>query len=211
MITVVTGLPRSGTSLAMQMIEAAGIPLFTDNARPADESNPRGYFESELVKTITRDQSWIGQAEGRAIKVVIPLVVSLPLDRDLRVILMLRRIDEVIASQARMMKRMGKKSMAPETLQPVFQSQVERSLSWLQQHHVNSLKLQFIDLIRSPLHHARQIVSFVESGSPEAVASVVAARSLSRKSWIWPTRPILDDGTGATFRRVTRTPSSVKP
>ncbi len=158
----------------MQMVEAAGMPLFTDNARPADESNPRGYFESELVKTIARDRSWIGQAEGRAIKVVIPLIAHLPLDRDLRVIFMLRRLDEVISSQGRMMKRLGQKSTAPETLQSVYQSQVERTLACLQKTRIALLKLDFRDLIQNPHDHARQIVSFVKSGMPEAVASVIS-------------------------------------
>ena len=100
--------------------------------------------------------------------------LHLPLDRDLRVIFMLRRLDEVISSQGRMMKRLGQKPTAPETLQSVYQSQVERTLACLQKTRIALLKLDFRDLIQNPHDHARQIVSFVKSGMPEAVASVIS-------------------------------------
>ena len=109
-ITVVTGLPRSGTSLMMQMLAAGGIPPLTDYQRKPDESNPRGYFEFEPVKRLRADRSWLDQAHGRAIKVIHLLLRELPTDGiyNYRVILMKRSIKEVLASQRVMLDRQGK-------------------------------------------------------------------------------------------------------
>src|SRR6266567_4048665 len=74
MIVVVSGLPRSGTSLMMQMLRAGGMPLLTDDLRPADVDNPNGYWEYEPVKRLQQDNSWISKAEGKAVKVVSALL-----------------------------------------------------------------------------------------------------------------------------------------
>jgi hypothetical protein len=109
-ITVVSGLPRSGTSLMMQMLAAGGIPPLTDHRRAPDESNPRGYFEFEPVKRLRTDRLWIGQAQGHAIKVIQLLLRELPTDGqfDYRVILMHRSMAEVLASQRAMLERQNK-------------------------------------------------------------------------------------------------------
>ncbi|MFO1003217.1 MAG: hypothetical protein U0936_23025 [Planctomycetaceae bacterium] len=70
MITVVSGLPRSGTSLAMQMLAAGGLPVLGDEHRPADEDNPRGYLEDARVKSLERDATWLAEAEGKAVKII---------------------------------------------------------------------------------------------------------------------------------------------
>ena len=74
-IIVVTGLPRSGTSLIMRMYDAMEhFPIYTDKVRKWDSSNPKGYYEHENVKRLSKgDASWIGEAEGHVIKVVYPL------------------------------------------------------------------------------------------------------------------------------------------
>src|SRR5438105_9566801 len=89
-IVVVSGLPRSGTSMAMRMLEAGGVPLLTDRQRPADEDNPHGYYEYEPVKTLAeqRDLAWLKQAEGRAVKIVSSLLTWLPEGHRYRVIFM---------------------------------------------------------------------------------------------------------------------------
>ena len=106
-ITVVSGVPRSGTSLRMQCLAAAGLPLLWDEARPPDASNPRGYFELAAVKASGRDTSWLAQAEGRGVKVVHALLKNLPRDRRYRVLFMERAIDQVVASQNAMLARLG--------------------------------------------------------------------------------------------------------
>ena len=106
-VFVVSGLPRSGTSMLMQMLEAGGMPILTDQQREADEDNPKGYFELEAVKKLFREQGWLGDAQGKALKVVAPLVCSLPPGCKYRVLLIERDFDEILESQAKMIERRG--------------------------------------------------------------------------------------------------------
>jgi tetratricopeptide (TPR) repeat protein len=106
-VLVVCGLPRSGTSMLMQMLDAGGMPILTDQARTADEDNPKGYFEFEAVRKMFRDQGWVGEARGKAVKIVTPLVCSLPTGGRYRVLLIERDYDEILASQAKMIARRG--------------------------------------------------------------------------------------------------------
>jgi hypothetical protein len=106
-IVVVTGLPRSGTSLMMAMLDSGGIPPLTDNIRQADVDNPKGYYEFERVKKLPDDTGWLPEAEGKAVKVLAELIVHLPSDREYKVIFMMRELPEIIASQKKMMKRRG--------------------------------------------------------------------------------------------------------
>lgn len=107
-ITVVSGMPRSGTSLMMQMLAAGGHPLLTDTSRPADDDNPLGYFEFEPVTRLRRDHSWLAAAAGKAVKIVAPLLPLLPATRHYRVIFMERDIAEILQSQRAMLQRQGK-------------------------------------------------------------------------------------------------------
>ena len=111
--TVVSGLPRSGTSLMMQMLAAGGIPLLTDGVRTPDLDNPRGYFEFEPVKQTRQDPSWIPTAVGKAVKMVTVLLRDLPPEFDYRVILICRDLDETVASQKAMLHRLCS-DMAPK-------------------------------------------------------------------------------------------------
>lgn len=102
MITVVSGLPRSGTSLMMQMLLEGGMPVLRDAGRPADEHDPRGYLEYRKVRSLKDDCSWLHDADGRAIKVVSQLLYYLPADFEYRDIFMRRDLDEVLQSQEKM-------------------------------------------------------------------------------------------------------------
>ena len=104
-ITIVSGLPRSGTSLMMQMLEAAGLEVLTDGVRRADEDNPRGYYELEKVKDLGEDNSWIPAARGKVVKVVSAHLYSLPEAESYRIIFMTRPMGEILRSQAAMLKR----------------------------------------------------------------------------------------------------------
>src|SRR5262245_6238620 len=101
MITLVSGLPRSGTSLLVQMLEAGGLPILCDNLRPADEDNPRGYLEFDKVRHLERDAGWMAEAEGRALKVVSPLLYHLPRGFEYRIVFMRRDLEEILDSQDR--------------------------------------------------------------------------------------------------------------
>ena len=111
-VIVVTGLPRSGTSMIMQMLAAGGVPVCSDGLRTPDEDNPRGYFEYEPVKHLLRDNRWFFDARGRAVKIVAPLLAGLPADVPCRVILCRRDLDDVLDSQQRMLERRGEKTVA---------------------------------------------------------------------------------------------------
>ena len=106
-IIVVSGLPRSGTSLMMQLLGAGGVPLLTDNLRKADLDNPNGYFEYQQVKRLNVDSSWMGLAQGRAIKIVSPLLTYLPVQWQYKIIFMERDLGEVIASQDKMLSNLA--------------------------------------------------------------------------------------------------------
>jgi tetratricopeptide (TPR) repeat protein len=106
-VVIVTGLPRAGTSMLMQMLAAGGMSILSDARRPADEDNPRGYLEYEPVKNLMRDATWLAGAKGKAIKIVTPLLTALPPDFACRVILIEREMDEVLDSQERMLIRRG--------------------------------------------------------------------------------------------------------
>ncbi len=107
-ITVVTGLPRSGTSMMMKMLEVGGIPPLTDKVRKANEDNPKGYYEYERVKKLPDDTDWVPLAEGKAVKVLAELVKHLPETYHYKVIFMERNLDEMLVSQRKMLIRRGK-------------------------------------------------------------------------------------------------------
>ena len=132
MITVVSGLPRSGTSLMMQILEANGFDILTDNIRVADESNQRGYYEYEKVKSLIKDNSWLQEAEGKTVKVIAQLIPSLPKEFEYKVIFMERNINEILASQTKMLERLGSEKQIPaEILKKVFEQQVEKTKTFL--------------------------------------------------------------------------------
>ena len=133
-ITVVSGLPRSGTSLMMQALAAGGIPPLTDERRTADASNPRGYLELEAVKRLKTDRSWLPQARGKAVKIIhllLPELVAAAdagIKEEYRVVMMRRPVEEVVASQRAMLARQGKPAAAvPDTqLGKLFLDQLTR-------------------------------------------------------------------------------------
>jgi hypothetical protein len=164
-VVVVSGLPRSGTSMIMQMLHAGGMPILTDGQRSADDDNPLGYFEFEPVKQLYRTTEWIGQAAGKAVKVVAPLVRALPVRAGYRVILVERDHDEILASQAKMIEhRGGKIEDTPERRERLKQENtrlVEHVRASLSNHpDVQILVLQHAGVIRDPISAAHRINLF---------------------------------------------------
>lgn len=115
-IVIVSGLPRSGTSMAMKMLHAGGLEVVTDGLREADESNPKGYFELEAVKELDKNGStvWLKQARGKAVKIISFLLTWLPEEYDYRVVFMQRDLDEVLASQNKMLIQRAETPGTPE-------------------------------------------------------------------------------------------------
>ncbi len=133
MITIVSGLPRSGTSLMMQMLEAGGLPVLTDGVRKPDADNPRGYYELAKAKRLRTDSSWLQEAEGKVLKLIYLLLYELPPGRQYRVVFMEREIDEIIASQNAMLARLGKQggSLSDADLKKTFLDHLMKVKAWL--------------------------------------------------------------------------------
>ena len=164
MITVVSGVPRSGTSLMMQMLAAGGMELLTDGVRAADEDNLRGYFEWEPVKRLPRELELIAAAEGKAVKVVSALVWALPADREYRVIYMERPLEEVAASQAVMIGRRGAQAPALEgaALIAALRAHQHQVLAQLgQRAHIALCLVHYHQLLATPREEAQRIRDFL--------------------------------------------------
>jgi hypothetical protein len=174
--TIVSGLPRSGTSLMMQMLQAGGLPILTDGQRTPDEHNPRGYFEHEGVKHSRNDLSWLEQAGGKAVKVIHLLLPHLPADQNYRVIFMLRDLQEVIVSQRVMLKQQGRPAatLTDAALAVVFEKQLATTRQWLADRpNFCVLYVNYRDVIDHPLVVAGQINLFLSGNL--LVADMAAA------------------------------------
>src|SRR5262245_48410061 len=130
-IIVVSGLPRSGTSLMMQMLDSGGVEVVTDHVRTADTDNPRGYYEFEQVKKVKQDASWLPATRGKAFKMVSQLLYDLPASERYRVIFMERDLDEMLASQEKMLTRLGRTAAPREEMKRSFTLHLRRLYEWL--------------------------------------------------------------------------------
>jgi hypothetical protein len=163
-ITIVSGLPRSGTSMMMQVIEAGGVPALTDNLRTRDEDNPQGYYEFEPVKKTKENPSWVPGARGKVVKMVYRLLYDLPDDQEYRVIFMRRNIDEVLASQKIMLQRSGKQGAAisDERLKELFMAELAKFEHWIAtRKNFSILSVDYSDMVASPATQCKRINEFL--------------------------------------------------
>ena len=176
-IVVVSGLPRSGTSMAMKMLEAGGMEIVTDGEREADEDNPRGYYEDERVKDLanTRDKTWLKASRGRAMKVISFLLKDLPPNLNYRVILMRRDLTEVLASQRKMLDRRGKSDETPDDrMMELWQDQLWRVNYLLRKSpQFEWIEIDYGEALRDPAAAATRIASLVDGLDERAMVSVV--------------------------------------
>ena len=165
-LIIVTGLPRSGTSMMMKMLEAGGIAVITDRQRQADEDNPYGYFELEQVKEIKRDRSWLGSSTGEAVKMVSMLLYDLPLDREYSLIFMKRNLDEVIASQKVMLGRKAERpSDDDEEMKRLFSKHLSEIEAWLSERkNFKILYINYDEVLKQPKETAENIQKFLGRG-----------------------------------------------
>ena len=183
-MTVVAGLPRSGTSLLMQMLHAGGMPVVTDQHRPADVDNPRGYFEFAPAKNLHQDQSWVEGSLGKAVKIVAQLLPHLPRSSSYRVLLVQRPLNEVMASQKVMLDRIeqGGGPRSPEQLRRDFSRQLAAVTRWLRkQANIDTLLLHYADIVADPLSASRAINRFLGGGLDEGAMAAVVDQSLHRQ------------------------------
>jgi hypothetical protein len=161
-IIIVSGLPRSGTSLMMQMLDAGGVEVVTDNVRTADTDNPRGYYEFEQVKAIKRDTTWLPATRGRAFKMVSQLLYHLPPGETYRVIFMERDLEEVLVSQEKMLTRLGRTPAPREEIRRAYAVHLERLHEWLgRQGNVAVLRVRYSDLVGRPREQAERVRQFL--------------------------------------------------
>lgn len=149
----------------MQMLAAGGLPTLTDSIRVADENNPRGYFEFEAVKKLRADQSWLERARGHAVKIIHLLLRELPTDGRFtyRVLIMQRAMDEVLASQSKMLQRAGKTAADPALLARTYATQLAQVKDWLGAHPCFScLQVEHRRLLSQPDVIAQEVAKFLE-------------------------------------------------
>lgn len=166
-VTVVSGLPRSGTSMMMRMLDAGGLPALTDELRAADEDNPRGYYEYEPVKQTKQDSSWVANAVGKVVKMVHLLLLDLPDDYEYRVVFMRRHLAEVIASQDVMLARKGKAGpgLPPEKLMSMFEQQIGKVHAHLEnQPNFRYLDVSYNDMLVEPEPRVAALNDFLGGG-----------------------------------------------
>lgn len=176
-VVVVSGLPRSGTSMAMKMLEAGGMEIVTDGQREADEDNPRGYYEDERVKDLAKatDKSWLRASRGRAIKVISFLLKDLPPNLNYQVILMRRDLTEVLASQRKMLDRRGEADDTPdERMMELWQDQMWRVNYLLKKApQFDWVEIEYGEALRDPAAAAARIAGLVEGLDEKAMAEVI--------------------------------------
>jgi hypothetical protein len=179
-IVIVSGLPRSGTSMMMRMLDEGGLEPMTDNFRTADEDNPKGYYEVELVKSLKKqdDKSWLDDAEGKVIKVISSLLKDLPSVYRYDVIFMNRSLDEVLASQKKMVVRRGDSKVSTESedqqLRQLYEQHLRSIKPWIaKQGNFRMVEISYNDVMRDPAGQALRVKDFL--GLPLDVAKMSKA------------------------------------
>ncbi len=183
-VVVISGLPRSGTSMAMKMVEAGGLEVVQDGRRQADEDNPRGYYEDERVMGLAgaADKSWLNGARGKAVKVISYLLKELPPAHNYNVLFVCRPLDEVLASQAKMLARRGERIETSDAqMRELFETDLWRA-RYLMQHapHFQCLELQYHDVLDNALAASERINIFLGGSLDTQKMAAVVDHSLYR-------------------------------
>jgi hypothetical protein len=163
-ITIVSGLPRSGTSMMMQVLEAGGLPALKDDIRAADEDNPKGYYEFERVKQIAQDPAWLQDAQGRVVKMVSALLLQLPPTFTYRVIFIRRKMEEVLASQKAMLSRKGQapSPVSDDKMAALFRKHLDQVEKWVaEQPNIEVLYVHYNEVLAAPRPQMDKINRFL--------------------------------------------------
>ena len=177
-LTIVSGLPRSGTSLTMQMIAEGGVPPLIDLVRAADEDNPKGYYEFEAVKQTKKDASWVKDGVGKVVKMVHLLLMDLPLGGyEYRVVFTRRDLDEVCRSQNVMLERKGKRTddIPQERLTTMYRMQIHKVQEYMRQHaeHFKFVETDYNEIVKDAIPQIEKISGFLDGLDLEKMAAVV--------------------------------------
>ena len=184
-IVIVSGLPRSGTSLMMKMLEAGGVSPLTDEIRTADQDNPKGYYEYERVKKLSEgDVGWLPQARGKAVKIIAALLTKLPFGYKYEVIFMRREIKEILASQRQMLIRRGEDpdKVSDKEMQHLFETHLLQVLGWIkQQKNLNFLEISYNGIMKDATPLIGKINKFLGGELDTAAMSAVVDPKLYRQ------------------------------
>jgi hypothetical protein len=141
------------------------MPALADGERQADTDNPRGYLEWERIKTLPNDPGCIGEGEGKVVKVISRLLLSLPAGHEYRIIFMQRPLPEVLASQDQMLRRRGnyKEGVDPAVISAAFENELRKVYAWLEgKAYVKAIRVPYHEVLSKPRQVALQLVEFLE-------------------------------------------------
>lgn len=194
-ITVVSGLPRSGTSMMMRMLETGGMPVLIDHIRIPDESNPKGYYEFERVKQMQDGNTgWIAEGKGKVVKIISALLEFLPPEHQYRIVFMQRNMNEILASQREMLLRRGEPTdrVSDEQLTSFYQEHLARTRTWIaEQPNMQVIYLHYNQIMENPQAPVTQLCKFLQPFplDPQKMLSVVEA-SLYRQRAVPAGEPV---------------------
>jgi hypothetical protein len=183
-ITIVSGLPRSGTSMMMRMLDAGGMEALTDEIRKADEDNPKGYYEFERVKQIKEDTGWLPDAQGKVVKMISALLVHLPRTHTYRVIFMRRRMEEILASQQEMLRRRGKPAdpSGDGHMERLYEKHLQQTGEWMtREPNLEFIYVEYNRIVTHPAEEVGRVNTFLGNGLDTAAMLSVVDRSLYRQ------------------------------
>ena len=149
----------------MQMLAAGGMPVLSDGERQADVDNPRGYLEWERIKQLPKDPACIAEAEGKAVKVVSRLLLSLPHGHEYRVIFMQRPLPQVLASQEVMLRHRGTTKPGTDTsaIATAFERHLREVDAWLGgKSYLKVLRIPYHDILHDAKDIGRRLIQFLE-------------------------------------------------
>jgi hypothetical protein len=182
-VFIVSGLPRSGTSMMMKMLAEGGLPIVTDSLRIADEDNPNGYFEVELSKALKEgEKKWLYSAQGKVVKVISYLLEFLPEDLIYDIIFMERDIQEILASQKKMLERRNEvQTISDPEMEAQFREHLRAVKYWLaRKPGFRVLYLNYNDMMKNPEKLCRSVMSFLNQPLNLEAMQAVPNQSLYR-------------------------------
>ncbi len=182
-INIVSGLPRSGTSMMMQMLKAGGMQIIHDNIRKPDIDNPGGYYEYEKVKTLKRNSSWLEETCGKVFKMVSMLLFNLPDDKKYRIVFMKRNMEEILDSQRKMLNRLGRKSANIEIdkMGTLYEVHLKKVDNWVKtKDHISILYINYNDIVVNPDWQLDILNKFMDNSLDTEKMLRVIDRSLYR-------------------------------
>ena len=184
-VVIVSGLPRSGTSMMMKMLEAGWQAILTDNLREADANNPKGYYEFERVKNMKDgDLAWMSEAVGKAVKIVTGLIMFLPSGYNYKIIFMRRDLNEILSSQKKMLGRLGKEddNIPDDKMAKVYEEHLKEVRGWLiRQPNIETLYVNYNSMVKDPKEALNKINDFLGGGMDVSVMAGVVDKELYRE------------------------------